>query len=95
MRQQLKRMAMTLAISGVLVGGGSAIAHAADASPSAKASSSAAVEFGFVELGASSERGGLGQMSERVANRTRKGAAPDVPGAAPCLMWNETLCARD
>ena len=41
MRQRIKRIAMTLAISGVLVGGGSAIAHAADASPSAKASSSA------------------------------------------------------
>jgi hypothetical protein len=42
MRQHLKRAAMTLAISGVLVGGGSTIAHAADASPSAKASSSIA-----------------------------------------------------
>ena len=42
MRQHMKRIAMTLAISGVLVGGGSAIAHAAAASPSAKASSSAA-----------------------------------------------------
>jgi len=30
MRRQLKRIAMTLAVSGVLIGGGSAIAHAAD-----------------------------------------------------------------
>jgi hypothetical protein len=42
MRRQLKRIAMTLAVSGVLIGGGSAIAHAAAATPTAKASSSAA-----------------------------------------------------
>jgi hypothetical protein len=37
MRQHVKRAARALAISGILVGGGTAIAHAATASPSAKA----------------------------------------------------------
>jgi hypothetical protein len=41
MQHRFRKMAMTLAVSGVLVGGGTAIAHAATASPSAKASTSA------------------------------------------------------
>jgi catalase (peroxidase I) len=41
MRNQIMKMAMSLMITGALVGGGTAVAHAAGATPSAKASSSA------------------------------------------------------
>lgn len=41
MRHQIEKAAMALMVTGALVGGGTAVAHAASASPSAKASSSA------------------------------------------------------
>jgi hypothetical protein len=41
MRHQLRRALVALAVSGTLIGGGSAIAHAATARPTAKASATA------------------------------------------------------
>ena len=41
MRHTIKKAAMAVMVSGALVGGCTAVAHAATASPSAKASSSA------------------------------------------------------
>jgi hypothetical protein len=42
MRHQLRRALVALAVSGTLIGGGSAIAHAATARPTTKASATAA-----------------------------------------------------
>jgi hypothetical protein len=41
MRHQLRRAFVALAVSGTLIGGGSAIAHAATAHPTTKASATA------------------------------------------------------
>jgi hypothetical protein len=41
MRHQLRRALVALAVSGTLIGGGSAIAHAATARPTTKASATA------------------------------------------------------
>ena len=55
MRQRLKRVAMTLVITGVLVGGGSAIAHAATAQ-SFREGFVLGIELDLIELSGSVER---------------------------------------